>query len=635
MITQITKSLLLFLILSFLSLKINAQSIGGTTATNGPMSYCSATNSGYVFVSGYKSTILYWQSSTNGGITWVDIANTQPNQTYFNLGQTTCFRAVVKDGAFPADTSTQICITIYPPAVAGTIIGGGTFCANAPAGTLAVTGNTGNVAYWQYSETNGVSWINIPNSTTSESYPALFQNRLYRVVVQNGPTCKKDTSATVSFIINPTTVAGSIAGAAFVCAAANSGILTLSGHTGNVVSWQSSINGGTTWQTISNTSTTLSYSNLTQTTWYRAIVKSGSCSPDTTTPVVIDVSPVTIPGTITGGGNFCGNTATGTLTLTGSTGTIQYWLTSVDSGATWTPIANTTTAQSYTNVPVTTWYTAVLKSGGCPADTAITGEVNVAPQTVPGTLSASKSVCYGVGQDTIRLKGRVGKVLTWLQSINNGGTWTPIANQSDSLIYNGLTQTTWYATVVQSGNCNIDTTNAVAITVFAKTPVDAGTGATITLGQSITLAGSGTGTPLWTPSSWLSDPAVFTPIATPEATTTYTLFVTDSKNCVNSDTVTITVLKLKYDGKITTLFTPNDDGVNDTWYLEDIQKFPENEVIVFNIYGQEVFRKKGYTNDWKGTYNNGDLPDGTYYYVLRFDNSDTVLKGSVDILRNK
>lgn len=635
MIKHVTKSSLLFLILSFLSLKINAQSVGGTTATNGPMSHCGTSNTGYVYVSGYKSTILFWQSSTNGGITWVDIANTQPNQTYFNLGQTTCFRAVVQDGAFPADTSTQICITIYQPTVAGTIIGGGTFCTSASAGTLAVTGNIGNVAFWQYSETNGASWINIPNSTPSENYPILTKNRLYRVVVQNGPTCKKDTSQTVAFNINAPSVAGSIAGATSVCAVSNSGTLTLSGNTGNVTSWQSSINNGATWQPIANTTTTQSYTNLTQTTRYRAIVKSGICNPDTTAAVVMDVSPVTVPGTLTGGGNFCGNNATGTLTLTGNTGTIQNWLSSTDSGATWISIPNITATQNYTNLPVTTWYGVMVKSGGCPADTSSIGQVNVAPQTVSGTLNASKSVCYGVGHDTIRLKGRVGKVLTWLQSTNNGGTWIPIVNQSDSLIYNGLTQTTWYTAVVQSGYCDIDTTNAVAITVFAKTQVDAGPGSTITLGQSVTLAGTGNGTPLWTPSSWLSDPAIFNPIATPEITTTYTLFVTDAKNCVNSDTVTITVLKLKYDGKITNLFTPNDDGINDTWYLEDIQKFPDSEVIVYNIYGQEVFSKKGYTNDWKGTYNGDDLPDGTYFYVLRFDNSDTVLKGSLDILRNK
>lgn len=639
MFKQVIKSLSLFLILSFISLKIEAQSQGGTTYINtGQSSYCTTQNTGTIGLSGFNGTILYWESSTNGGLTWVNLGNIPaPTQTqnYFNLGQTTCFRAVVKSGSFPADTSTQTCITIYQPAVAGTIIGGGNFCGNAPAGTLVLGGNTGTPLYWQYSDTNGASWINVNNTGTSIPYPTLTQNRLYRVVVQSGPSCKADTSATIAFNISATTFAGSISGATSVCALSNAGTLGLSGNIGDVVSWQSSVDNGNTWQTINNTSKNQNYTNITQTTWYRVIVKSGACSADTTANAIIDVSPVSVGGTITGDGNFCGTTASGILTLSGNNGKIQNWLMSTDSGTNWTVVPDTNNTQAYSNLNNTTWYRVLVKSGGCPVDSSAIGKVNVSPKTVAGTVTSSKSVCYGVGRDTLRLKGRVGRVLSWVQSVDNGSTWTNIINESDSLIYNALTQTTWYSAVVQSGYCTIDTTAAIAITVFPRTPVDAGTYSTITVGQSLTFSGSGTGTPLWTPSTGLSDPSIFTPVAKPEATTTYTLYVTDNKNCVNSDTVTIHVLKLTYDGKITSLFTPNGDGINDTWYLENIQEFPDNEVIVYNIYGQEVFRKKGYNNDWKGTYNGADLSDGTYFYVLRFDNTDTVFKGSIDILRNK
>lgn len=633
MIKHITKSCILFLILYFSCHPVHAQSNGGITS--GATSHCGSSNTGFVTVSGYKTTILFWQSSTDGGITWNNNANQQPNQTYYNLAQTTCFRAVVQDGAFQPDTSTQVCITIYPPAVAGTISGGGTFCANSGAGSLTVTGNTGTVALWQYSETNGATWVNSANTTTTENYSSIIKNRLYRVIVQNGPTCKKDTSATIAFVISPPSYPGSVSGATTVCATANTGSLTLSGNVGNVMGWQSSDNNGATWQAISNTAATQPYLNLKQTTSYRAIVKSGGCPADTTLAVTIQVSPTTIPGTLKGGGNFCGNLAIGTLTLTGTTGNVSYWISSLDSGATWNSIANTTVTQSYSNLTATTWYGVVVKSGSCPADTSTIEHVNVSPQTVAGTVSSSNSVCYGVGHDTLLVKGHIGKVLTWLLSTNNGTTWTPIANQTDSYIYNGLTQSTWYKAVIQSGYCDIDTTPAVAITVFPKTPVDAGPDTTITLGQSITLTGSGTGTPLWTPATALSNPAIFAPLASPETNITYMLFVTDNNNCVNADSVRITVLKLSYDGMVSNLFTPNGDGINDTWYLQDIQKFPDNEVKVYNIYGMEVFSKKGYSNDWTGTFNGGDLPDGTYFYVLRFENSKTIIKGSLDILRNK
>ena len=111
--------------------------------------------------------------------------------------------------------------------------------------------------------------------------------------------------------------------------------------------------------------------------------------------------------------------------------------------------------------------------------------------------------------------------------------------------------------------------------------------------------------------------------------------VTDSLGCTSSDEVIITVIADGYNGIVSNLFSPNGDGVNDAWYVQNIQDYPDNEVHIYNIYGQEVFGKKGYNNDWKGTYNGTDLPDGTYYFVLRLSNSDPVIKGAVDIVRNK
>ncbi|MBL7813488.1 MAG: gliding motility-associated C-terminal domain-containing protein [Saprospiraceae bacterium] len=62
----------------------------------------------------------------------------------------------------------------------------------------------------------------------------------------------------------------------------------------------------------------------------------------------------------------------------------------------------------------------------------------------------------------------------------------------------------------------------------------------------------------------------------------------------------------------------NDDGKNDGFYIRGIENYPDNEVIVFNRWGNEVFRKKGYRNDdaWKGIWNGFTVPDGTYFYCI-------------------
>lgn len=628
---QITFSFLLISIFTFSTAKVNAQSVGGTTS--GAATYCSTTNSGFVSVAGYVGTILNWQSSTDGGATWSSIPNTTPNQTYFNLAQTTCYQAVVQNGVFPPDTSTTVCITIYPESVGGTISGGGTYCAGSGPGTLTLSGYNGNILYWQSSTDGGSTWTTIPNTTPTESYLNITTSTLYWAVVQNGAMCPMDTSSQVSFVIDPATVAGSVSGAASVCSTGNSGTLILSGYTGTILGWSYSITGGATWIPIANTTNSQSYLNLTTTTWYHAIVQSGGCAADSTADVIITVSPPAVAGTITGGGVFCGVPATGTLTLAGYSGTISGWISSTTSGASWTPIANTTDTENYTALPVTTWYTAIVQSGGCPADTANIEIVDVAPNTVAGAISPSATVCSGTNLDSVMLSGNIGSVLGWLSSTDGGLTWLPVANTTTTLIYSGLTVNTTYTAIVQSGSCSIDTAASATISILPPFPVFAGNDTSINAGQTLVLNGTGSGTPIWTPGATLSSTTVYSPTAAPVTTTTYVLTVTDINGCMNSDAITVTVIQPSFNGMVSNLFTPNGDGVNDNWYVEGILNFPENEVFVYNIYGNQVYSKKSYTNDWQGTYNGSELPDGTYFYVIRLDSPSRVIKGSVDILR--
>jgi len=85
--------------------------------------------------------------------------------------------------------------------------------------------------------------------------------------------------------------------------------------------------------------------------------------------------------------------------------------------------------------------------------------------------------------------------------------------------------------------------------------------------------------------------------------------------------------------------TPNGDGMNDMLLVDelifDAVDFPKSEMVIFNRWGDIVYRASPYNNDWQGTSNSGDaLPEGTYYYVLRLDISEgEVMKGDITILR--
>ena len=86
---------------------------------------------------------------------------------------------------------------------------------------------------------------------------------------------------------------------------------------------------------------------------------------------------------------------------------------------------------------------------------------------------------------------------------------------------------------------------------------------------------------------------------------------------------------------IPTIMTPNNDGVNDVFMIPCIEtgNFPGNEVIIFNQWGDEIYRSAPYTNNWRGTYNGEDIPAGTYYYVISFDRNTEPTAGFLIIER--
>jgi gliding motility-associated-like protein len=68
-------------------------------------------------------------------------------------------------------------------------------------------------------------------------------------------------------------------------------------------------------------------------------------------------------------------------------------------------------------------------------------------------------------------------------------------------------------------------------------------------------------------------------------------------------------------------FSPNDDGINEVFKIENIEKFPKNSVKVYNRWGLLVYETQGYKNTWWGYYKGTSLPDGTYYYLIDLDSS--------------
>ncbi len=99
--------------------------------------------------------------------------------------------------------------------------------------------------------------------------------------------------------------------------------------------------------------------------------------------------------------------------------------------------------------------------------------------------------------------------------------------------------------------------------------------------------------------------------------------------CIDSVMVNIDVKEV--DLTIPNLITPNGDGINDVFEIENLEYYLSNQLIIFNRYGKKVYSQTNYQGDWNGE----RLHDGAYFYVLKakgyFD--DDVFRGSITILR--
>jgi gliding motility-associated-like protein len=81
-------------------------------------------------------------------------------------------------------------------------------------------------------------------------------------------------------------------------------------------------------------------------------------------------------------------------------------------------------------------------------------------------------------------------------------------------------------------------------------------------------------------------------------------------------------------------FSPNGDQFNQVFVIEGIERYPNHTLCIFNRWGERVMFSAGYQNDWDGKWNGQDLPDGTYFYLLRNeDDKSVLLSGYLQIFR--
>lgn len=266
-------------------------------------------------------------------------------------------------------------------------------------------------------------------------------------------------------------------------------------------------------------------------------------------------------------------------------------------------------------------------SGSCTGVTDITVTVLPVADLVFPALAA---VCQDNGLVTLTAKDNAGLVGTGVYSgtgVSNpttGGIFDPAVSGPGTFTINYI---------FTANNACADTISQ-SITVNATPVITVGPDLTVLEGGIAILPATAGGNGLtyaWLPSTNLSNTTVLNPTVSVGADDiTYTLTVTSDKGCTATGKLIVHALKKPV---VPNTFTPNGDGINDTWEIKYLNSYPDCRVRIFNRYGAQLFYSVGYPVAWDGRYNGKELPSGVYYYVIDPKHGRTLLSGSLTIIR--
>ncbi len=357
--------------------------LSATTSQTNVVCYGQATGSATVSVTGGVSPYNYLWSPVGGN------TNTANNLT---AGTYTCTITDTNNCVLVKTfTITESALIPTPTADAGP--------ANASicAGSTYLTGGiaTGGTILWTSNGSGTFDNPTIANATytPSSADKATGNVTLTMKVTPPGSCGTAVATDNVVVTIYPVSAGGIINGATTVCSGTNSTTLKLSEYTG-VIQWQYSTDNINFVNISGANSEAYVASNLTSTTYYKAIVTSGVCSSSESSVATINVTPVSVAGVVSGGTSVCYGTNSTTLSVSGYVGTIQ-WQSSSDN-VTFNPIAGATSVNYIAeNLTATKYYRVAVTNNVCSVAYSSSAAVEVNPLPVADAGPATTIICGG------------------------------------------------------------------------------------------------------------------------------------------------------------------------------------------------------------------------------------------------
>jgi hypothetical protein len=321
-------------------------------------------------------------------------------------------------------------------------------------------------AFGQFYSSNNGQWNDLANST------------LGGYICEYGDM-PGDLTSSVTIFTREVTVgngsSGTISGGDInVCSGSNSTTLTLNNLTGSVVRWESSFdNFFTAGTTISSTSTSITLTNITKTTYYRAIVNSSSpvgCTGLASSSVYLSVKPTKSGSVFATNNSICAGGQV-ELILSGQQGNVNKWQRSTDN-VNWTDISNTTTSLTETISSSGTYYYRVeVQTPSCgSAVTSSSKTITVTSGTPPvGGSVSSNTHSSTTNSGTLTLSSHSGTIVKWQRSTNDGITWTDISNTTTSHSYTNVAVKTLFRVQLTSGTCGFAYSSSGTVTIIPET----------------------------------------------------------------------------------------------------------------------------------------------------------------------
>ena len=290
--------------------------------------------------------------------------------------------------------------------------------------------------------------------------------------------------------------------------------------------------------------------------------------------------------------------------------TISHALQYLWSPATGLSSTSTKYPMAYADNDITYYVTANL--GKCQDQTAMHVKVVPYPQVYAG---ADTSICYGT-QAQLNAN-MVAAYFNWspVNTLTNSSSLSPIASPTAT--------TPYIIKVTDTLGCPKAVYDTVTVYVIPKIVVFAGNDTSVVIGQPLQLnatANNGlTFNYKWNPTSWLSDPTIYNPIATFNSSVdsiTYLVTATTAEGCYGTDAMTIKVFKTNADIFMPNAFSPNGDGKNDVFkpVLVGISKM--TVFSIYNRWGQMVYTTSQHNKGWDGTMQGKKQDPGTFVYMV-------------------